>query len=173
MICGVTFMFSVGDTIIYATQGICTIKEITTMKIDREKKDYFVLCPVFNEVSSIYVPVDSKALLAKMRTIISSDEIEKLLTEVSSNKLDWIDDENTRKEYCAKVIKSGNRKELLQIIEMLYSHQLELKQTKKHFHISDERFLKEAEKLLHDEFSYVLGIKKEDVPEYIKSRINA
>ncbi len=42
---------------------------------------------------------------------------------------------------------------------------------KKHFHISDEKYLREAERLLHDEFSYTLNISNEEVPAYILKRI--
>lgn len=69
------------------------------------------------------------------------------------------------------MLKSGDRAELMRLIEMLYLRREGLKSTKKHFHISDEKFLREAERLLHDEFSYTLNITKEDVPSYILNRI--
>ena len=37
----------------------------------------------------------------------------------------------------------------------------------KKLHVADERMLQEAEKMICDEFSYVLGIPKEEVPSYI------
>ena len=37
--------------------------------------------------------------------------------------------------------------------------------------ISDERYLKEAERLLHNEFAYVLKISPDEVAQYILSRI--
>lgn len=164
-------MFSVGEVIIYGTQGICKIKEITTMKMGREKKDYYVLCPVYNEGSSIFVPADNEVLLNKMRCIATSDEIQELIGDIKENRIEWISDDDERKEYCSCAIKSGDRKEIMRVIGMLYAHQEEVKAQKKHFHISDEHFLKEAEKLIHDEFAYVLGIPKDEVPDYIRSRI--
>ena len=59
----------------------------------------------------------------------------------------------------------------MQLINMLYVHQEDLKIQKKHFHISDERYLKEAERLLHNEFAYVLKISPDEVAQYILSRI--
>lgn len=51
---------------------------------------------------------------------------------------------------------------------MLYRHREELRQQKKHFHNVDAQYLKAAERLLHDELSYVLGINAEQVTDYIR-----
>lgn len=160
-------MFSVGDAVSYGTQGICKITEITNMAVGKVKKQYFVLVPLQDERSTVYVPTDNEKLLEKMRTVLSEKEINELIKEVSKQPLKWIENDIDRKEFCNEVIKSGDRHELMRLIEMLYNKREELKNSKKHFHILDERALREAEHLLHDEFSYVLNISKEDVPSYI------
>lgn len=165
-------MFSAGDTVSYGTQGICKIKEITEMTVGKEKKRYFVLIPVQDEKATVYVPTDNEKLLSNMRTVLSVSDIDKLIDSAAENPMEWIDDDITRKERCSNVIKSGNRLELMRLIEMLYIRREELKSTKKHFHISDEKYLREAERLLHDEFSYTLKIGKDEVAEYIFNRIN-
>ena len=38
-------------------------------------------------------------------------------------------------------------------------------------HVSDERFMQEAEKILHEESAFVLGIKKDEVVPYITQQI--
>ncbi len=164
-------MFSVGDTILYGTQGICKIKEITEMAVGKVKKQYFVLIPIQDEKSTIYIPTDNEKLISNMRSVLSVTDINKLIDDAANNPIKWIENDIARKEYCANIIKSGDRLELMRLIEMLYIRKDELKSTKKHFHISDERYLREAERLLHDEFSYALNISKEDVPDYILNRI--
>ena len=59
----------------------------------------------------------------------------------------------------------------MKLIEMLSLKQKDLRSKKKHFHVADEKTLREAESLLHDEFSYVLGISQSEVPGYIMSRL--
>ena len=117
------------------------------------------------------MPTDNEMLLKKMRTVLSIKEINKLIDMAAKNPMEWIENDIARKEHCSNVIKSGDRYELMRLIEMLYLKREELKNTKKHFHISDEKYLREAERLLHDEFSYTLNISKEEVPDYILSRI--
>ena len=164
-------MFSAGDIVSYATDGICKIEGISEMSVGKTKKQYFVLIPVQNRRATIYVPTDNEMLLKKMRTVLSIKEINKLIDMAAKNPMEWIENDIARKEHCSNVIKSGDRYELMRLIEMLYLKREELKNTKKHFHISDEKYLREAERLLHDEFSYTLNISKEEVPDYILSRI--
>ncbi len=164
-------MFSEGDTVSYGTQGICKIKEITKMTVGKVKKLYFVLIPVQDQNAAIYIPTDNEKLVGNMRNVLSIDDINKLIDRAAKDPMEWVEDDIARKEVCSNIIKSGNRLELMRLIEMLYLRREELKVTKKHFHILDEKFLREAERLLHDEFSYTLNINKEDVPNYILSRI--
>lgn len=164
-------MFRIGDAIIYGTHGVCVITDISELKLVGDKREYFVLSPVNDPNSKIYAPTDSQAVSTKMRRLLTRDEINELIVGVSGNKTEWIKDDGTRRDFCDSVLKSGDRAQLMKLIEMLYLRQESLKSDKKHFHIADEKALKEAQDMLHDEFAYVLGISPERVPEYIRERI--
>lgn len=164
-------MFSVGDAVVYGVQGVCRIRELCTKKFGREEQEYYVLCPIFDEKSVIYVPTDKPALLAQMRAVLTRAELHELLASAGQQDNLWIENDNHRRDFCAEVIKSGDRSALMGLVSMLYMHSEELKGQKKHFHIADERSLKQAKKLLHDEFAFVLGIRPEEVPDYISSHI--
>ncbi len=164
-------MLTVGETVCYAMQGVCEVKEITVRQIGRERKEYYVLQPVFDERSTVYIPADNENLLSNVRAVVSKQEVDDIISSLDDESVEWIDNDLERKEHFDRVIKKGNRKELLQIINMLYLRQEDLKAQKRHFHISDERFLKDAERLLHNEFAYVLDISPDEVAPYILSRI--
>lgn len=164
-------MFSVGDAVVYGVQGVCRIREMCTKKFGKEEQEYFVLCPIFDEKSVIYVPTDKPALLAQMRSVLTKEELQELIASAGDRNALWIEDDSHRRDFCAEVIKSGDRGALMQLVSMLYLHSEELKGQKKHFHMADERSLKQAKKLLHDEFAFVLGITPEEVPEYISRHI--
>ena len=164
-------MLSVGDTVVYGTQGVCRIKEISMMKFGKTKAEYYVLAPVADEHSAVYVPTTNQKLLAKMRELISREELDALIDSANENQIEWISDDNGRKNYCDEVVKNGTRQELMQLIGMLYNRREMLKNEKKHFHNVDAQYLKTAERLLHDEFAYILGISAEEVPQYIIQRI--
>ncbi len=168
-------MYSVGEAVIYGNHGVCKVKEITEMSFGNgsDRKKYYVLCPVSNPRSIIYVPTDNDALTSRIRPLLSEAEIDEIISSVPPEKLQWIASDIKRKEFCGETLKSGDRFRIMQMIGMLYDQREALRDQKKHFHVVDERFLKDATRLLHEEFAYVLGISPADVPEYISSRIKA
>ena len=57
------------------------------------------------------------------------------------------------------------------MIKAIYAHKKEREAEGKRLHMSDERFLKDAEQILYNEFQYVLNMtSKEDLMTYILDR---
>ena len=83
----------------------------------------------------------------------------------------WIDDDTQRYETYHAILQSGDRTQLVQLIKTLYLHQQERREQKKKLHSADEKFMKEAEHLLYEEFAYVLNIKREQVVPFITEQI--
>lgn len=160
-------MFKVNDTIMYGTQGVCTIVEITEKDFMGTKKEYYVLKPVNDKAATLFAPVNAKAN-NKMRRILSKEEVCELLRTIPEEKGNWIPNENRRKEEFKKIIANGEHSELIKMIKSLYLQREKREIEGKHLYLSDERFLKEAERILCDEFRYVLEIEREEVLTYLK-----
>ena len=62
-------MFCANDKIHYVGSGVCLIQEITVKRIGRNRASYYVLKPLHQQTSEIYVPVDKEELVARMRPI--------------------------------------------------------------------------------------------------------
>lgn len=140
------------------------------MSLGGETKQYCVLCPINDVRSVVYVPTDNEALMSRIHPLLSTKEIDEIIGTVIPEKIEWIASDAERKEFCGQALKSGDRLRIMQMIRMLYDRREDLLKQKKHFHVTDERFLKDATKLLHEEFAFVLGISPAEVPEYIASR---
>lgn len=164
-------MFQVGDTILYGTHGVCKIQSIEEMNFSGKKQEYYILTPVYNQASTFYVPIHNEVLTKKMNRILSAEEIYELIRTMPDEKTIWIENENARKEYFQAIISGNNRKELVQLIKTLYLHQEKQKEKGKKLHIADERFLKEAEKLLYNEFALVLDMEPNEVLPFIMGQI--
>lgn len=164
-------MFQVGQTVLYGTEGVCTIEERKIMKVGRAKSPYYVLRPVFRPGSTIFVPEDNAILLSRMRPVLSQDEILQILRQVTQEELVWIEDANERKTEYQKILVSGERLWLLRMVRTLYLRRQALQKAGKHLRTGDEQLLRDAEKLVNDEFALVLEISQHDVPEYIRSQI--
>lgn len=164
-------MFCKNDTILYGAQGVCRIEAIVEESFGSSPVKYYVLKPVYNENSTIYVPVENAELTSKMRRILSPEEIFVLIQSMPYEDSIWIENENERKEKYKGIIAQGDRVELVKMIKTLYLHQQERKAIGKKLHISDERFFKEAEKMLYDEFALVLNIEQDEVLPFILEQI--
>ena len=83
----------------------------------------------------------------------------------------WIENDEERKTAYRETLSTGDRPGLIRMIKSLYLRQKEMKGNGKHLRAADERFFKEAERMLYDEFALVLGMEPEEVLPFILERI--
>ena len=160
-------MHHVGDVVVYGIHGVCHITAEEVRLVDRKRIRYFVLEPDVATSAKFYIPAENPVALSKLRSIISKEELDALLSSSEIRKNCWIEDENRRKQRYRELIASGDRMALLQMIHSLRAHKRAQEELGRKFHLCDENFLRDAEKLLDAEFAFTLGIKPEDVEEYI------
>lgn len=155
-------MYSIGEVVLYGSNGVCEITEITTKKIGKDSIEYYVLKPVCSDSSTLFVPTQNEMLVSRMRVVLSSDEIKDILSQKTDNEI-WIDNKAERCEKIKEIISGGDCMKLVELIRRMHFHsKLQLKKGRR-LHITDERFLKEAEKMVCDEVSVVLHIDRNDV----------
>lgn len=164
-------MYEINDIILYGIQGVCKIVDITEKEIDGKCREYYVLKPVYESNSTIFIPVHSEKLTAKMRRILSNEEIYALIKAIPDESTVWIDNEALRREKYSEILTSGDRAALVRMIKTLYLHRQVQREKGRKLYISDERFMNDAEKMLYDEFAYVLHIKREQVLPFILEQI--
>lgn len=165
-------MFQVNDVIIYGTQGVCQIVGTELKNISGTKKTYFILKPVQDNGSTFYAPTDNENVLKKMRTLLTRDQIHALIDSMPKENMAWVTNENERKELYKKIMAKGDPTELIKMIKAIYLHKKDREAEGKRLHMSDERFYKDAEQILYNEFQYVLDLPcKADLVDYITARI--
>lgn len=165
-------VFQISDVIIYGTQGVFRITEIEEKTIGGVKKSYYVLKPVHDNGATIYAPTNNEAVLKKMRKLLSAEEINTLIDSMPKEETCWIPNESERREYFKQVIARGDHLELIKMIKAIYLHKNGRQASGKRLHATDERFFKDAEQLLYNEFQYVLQLEnKADLLTYILSRV--
>ena len=165
-------MFQVDDVIIYGSQGVCRITGMEEKRISGATKTFFVLEPVQSGGATIYAPVDNEQVRKKMRRLLTRQEICDLIDGVSEGDSAWVENENERKDRYRKILAEGDRAELIHMIKAIYLHKKEREAEGKRLHMTDEHFFKEAERIVYNEFQYVLELEsREDLMQYIISRI--
>lgn len=164
---GGPIMYQCGDKVLYGAHGICTILETEVRKIDRKNVEYYVLVPVDQPAARFYIPMHNKVALAKLRPMLTPDQLNALLQSHVQCDLKWIDEENQRKQRYKELITSGDRDALIDMIHLLHIHKKNQLDAGKKFHQCDENFLRDALKLINTEFSLVLNIPADEVEAYI------
>ena len=166
-------MYQLGDRVIYGVHGVCRVAQLEQRKVDRKMVTYLVLEPEGQPGSQFFVPTHNQAALAKLRRILSRQDLEKLMESEEIRTGSWIGDESQRKQRYREIIAGGDRKALLQMVYSLYAHRAAMQATGRKFHLSDENFLRDGEKLLCSEVSAVLDLSVEDARSYIREKLKA
>lgn len=167
-------MFRVGEVVAYGATGICTVAQIEVMSLSRagtNKQEYYVLRPAATPTCITYVPTDNAALTAKMRRVLTAEQIDAMLASVRGRKLEWIEDTRRRADTFGQIAAKGMSEELLLLIGCLYSEKQARAAVGKKFCATDERLLASAERIVGEEFSYSLKIPRSEVSAYIAEKM--
>ena len=164
-------MLQLGERVVYASHGICTIVAVEQRTVDRKKADYYVLEPLEQPGARFYVPVHNQVAVSKLRPLLSAEQLESLFSSSHTDDCMWIPEENQRKSKYRELLNGGDRGALICMIRLLYEHKASQLAAGRKFHICDENFLKDAQKLLCAEISFVLGISKQEVNAYIEKQL--
>lgn len=153
-------MFKAGDTVLYGSEGVCIINEITERSFGNVTAQYYVLSPIFNDRSTVFVPVENEALTSKMHIIIREDNILDLLSSVPPYE-DWPENDSQRKDNFKNIIASGETPSLISLYKMIEGKAKELAAIGKKLHKSDESALKEVQKILCQKIAVSMKISRE------------
>lgn len=166
-------MFNVNDTVLYGAAGVCVISDIEKRTVCGKNHSYYVLNSVYRDNSTVLVPVDNDALVGKMRRVLSQDEIAGIVSEASQNPMSWEEDERLRKEHYKVILSAGDSLEIVKQMKNIHIHRKELEESGKKLHLADERFLKEALRVIGEEFSLVLKAEPEDIMNAIVQKFDS
>ena len=160
-------MFEIGQHVLYGSHGVCTVTGVELMRFGKTKANYYILEPVENTGAKFYVPVENEAAMAKLRPLLTREELLELLHSERVRNYPWIADEGQRKLRFKELINSGDRAQLMGMIGALHRHKREQLAAGRKFHQSDENFLNDAQKLLNAEFTLVFGLEPKAVSGFI------
>lgn len=165
-------MFQPGELLVYGTTGVCRVEEITTPDLTRADRGrrYYLLKPLYQD-GVIYAPVDSDKV--PIRPVISREEAEALIDLIPSIRAEACRAPTMQAlaQHYQSAVRSHDCKELLELMMSIYAKQRQAEAQKRRLGMVDERYMKQAERLLHGELSAALGIPLEEVQPYIARRV--
>ena len=161
-------LFNIGDTVVYGAQGICRIAGFDTKTIGKADIKYYVLKPMFNENTAVFVPVENATLTEKMKSVLTKSQAEQLILKIDDIDVIKFSGENQKREQYKAVLASNDREKLISLIKTIRLERDIRRDSGKKLNINDEQTLRKAEMLLYNELAIVYNVEPDNVKNIIK-----
>ncbi|MBQ6859315.1 MAG: CarD family transcriptional regulator [Clostridia bacterium] len=160
-------IFYAGDTVMHPSEGVCTIAELRDMQLSgREMRKYYVLKPMTEKSSStVYLPIARGNTL--LRRLLTEEGIHQLIQDSRTYKGLWIADSKQRKDAFSAILSEGNYAKMICMIREIREESARREAEGKKPCASDEAIRAEAERLIQQEFSFVMKLTIEETVQMI------
>ena len=164
---------SVGQCVCYGGTGVCRVERIETVPFPDEQhmRKCCELKPVGNPSMAILVPLDNAALCAKIKPLLSKQEIDRMISALPDLPSLWMEERKQRAAEFRRILSAGDAQTLLQLLYTLKQQREILRQNGKKLASADLLVWKEAVRVIDEEFAYSLGIRQQDVLAYISDQL--
>ena len=162
-------MYNKGEFVVKATNGICEIVDVTTMNLSGENKEYYVLVPIGEKASKVFVPVATAE--NKIRPAMKKEDAWKFIKEINTVEEVLIENEKEREKLYKEAINSCNPKCLVSILKELYLRRKKRLEDGRKLTNIDERYFKMAENQLYSELAFALGVHKSEIDQIIEENV--
>ena len=160
-----------GELVVYGSTGVCRVEGIGNPDPrDRSGRQYYLLKPLYQD-GTIYTPVEGGKV--PMRPVMSAAEAEELIAQIPQLNPEVCRERTLQllsQRYQA-MLHSGNSRDLLELTISVYRKRRQAEDQNRRLGMVDERFAKQAERLLFGELAVALDISPEEVPALIAARL--
>ena len=148
-------MYCVGDFVVKPNTGVCKIDKIVLLNPDgTEEKEYYVLLPVENEKSKMFVSVDVDR--KRLRPAMSEEEARAFIREIPDIDETDIPSDKLREQQYKEAFRTNEAEALVGVIKSLNSRIKSRIAIGKKITSTDERYLHQAERALYTELAFSL-----------------
>lgn len=158
-------LFKIGDVIVYGVQGVCKIDCIQTKQIGKQVMEYYVLKPIFNNSTSVFVPVENETLTAKMKDVLTCQQATNFINSIPHINPDV---NSINREDYKTFLASGDREKLALLVKVINKEKELRREVGKKLNLNDEQTLRKAEQLLYHEIAYIFDVTPAEAQNMIK-----
>ena len=164
-------VFEKEQYVVYGKMGVCRVVDRRLLSFGGDKEEYYILAPARDPRSSVYVPSANETLMARLRPLLTRQEIDEILSCVTQAAVPWIEDRGERATQFRAIISGGDRRQIVRLVRCLYEKKQEKLAAGKKLSAADEAFLQECIRLVEEEFMLALDIPAGQVGDYIRERV--
>lgn len=157
-------MFSVGDLLIYPTQGLAEVQGIETKKIGGASVDFYILRIVAKSLA-IMVPTANEVKIG-LRKIVGRDQLDQVWSVLTQPSETHYSQWHHRYTDNFEKLKSGSILSTAEVLRDLY-----LLKQKKNLAIKESRMMDNAMQLLITEIAAAEGVSDKDVGNRVRESL--
>ncbi|WP_068676672.1 CarD family transcriptional regulator [Oceanobacillus sp. Castelsardo] len=159
-------MFKIGEMVIYSVHGVCVIDDICERTFRGETKSYYVMHPKNDSSLIINVPVDNEKV--SMLKTLEKEEAKELLQTFNEPGISWVQDVRLRYKKYSKLIQSGNRSDICNVVNTLMRKQNDAEKENKKLSVQDLKLLENIQDILFNDLALAL----DTTPEKISKKVH-
>ena len=162
-------MYQIGDLVVYGSIGVCRVDGFSHPDASGSKL-FYCLSPLYQS-GVIHTPVESAKV--PLRPVMTSDDANHLLSQLSSVHVE-IYKERTIQQLAQKyqsVLQTGDPLQLLSLILSVQQKRKQAETQNRRLGMVDERYGRQAERLLFGELAVALNMYIDDIPHLISDRL--
>lgn len=167
-------MFKIGDKVTTKNYGVCVIETIEERVFGTEKKQYFVLGSLYENLFlsnvKIYILIDKAE--EQMRHVLSKADVLSLIETFNDIEPIVISEFRARRNVFEELYKTGDIEKHCQLIKSLYLMDYELRSKKKTLSIKDKEYFEKIKKFVYDEFANALEISPQEVESFVNEKMD-
>lgn len=164
-----------GEYVRYACNGVCLVDDIRLDSLARKEapKEFYILKPVSNPASTIFVPTGSAALVNKMSRLPDREELDQLILSTKGSQFPWIEDRKVRLARFQEIVKDCDLRNLICLALCIQQRKRTLSAAGKKLGASDEGVLQKAQALIENQVGFVLQVSSDQVGAYIRQKLDS
>lgn len=165
-------MFEKGELVCYGAHGVCRIGEPEVQRVGGKPIRYYVLIPLDQPCTKFYVPQSGNIAITRVRKLLKPEELSVVFDAECICDDVWIPDDASRKQHYKALLAGNVPTALVNMLHVLYARRRIQLNSGRKFHMCDELFLRDAEKILSSEVSAVFSVALEEALEYIRNKLD-
>lgn len=159
-------MWAENELVVHESAGVCRITGIT--KMNRPQREYYVLEPLYDRNSTLYVRVDSET--SPLRPVMTREQALTLINQLPQMQMLQFNSMNEEKQRSASILQSGDQLQLAQLAKTM-RHIQERRRSSKNAYATDRGILRQAERLLYGELAVSLDLNVDGVEGFISQKL--
>lgn len=168
---GVRVLYSIGEKIVYGSEGVYFVAEYTSSPVDKnDTRQYYLLKPIFGPAGNIiFTPVDNDRV--KMRPVMDEQSARSFIEKIPDVEILTVEREKNRRETYKSTLSNATPEDFLAIIKTVHVRREEFLRAKKRVAESDNDYEKKCKFCLYGELSLALGMSVEEIDQRVEQML--